>query len=290
MPDWEGFYYPAVGKGDLLHEIYLTSLGRIANPAGLIHPFTGPEEYLLSWEKGRILGDFLILWIEKGLGEVESVALGSTFLEPGNVLLLPPGEWHRYRSSPRKGWIERWVCANGTFLHRLKLHGVFPSTSEIRPIRDLALLNGAFDQLREQASRNCLRVSSLTFSVVALALGDPGSDFKGSSGKINSGDPAVDAAIFYIWHNCHRPLDVDVIAKQVGISRRMLERRFALVWLRSVAQELTLARVLRGKDLLSEKSLSVKEAGYAAGFGGARRFIAAHQRIFGTTPGVARRG
>jgi hypothetical protein len=59
-------------------------------------------------------------------------------------------------------------------------------------------------------------------------------------------------------------------------------------WSRSVAHELSMARVHRGRELLSEKILTVKEAGYAAGFGGSRRFISAHRWLFGTTPGLAR--
>ncbi|MFA7345856.1 MAG: helix-turn-helix domain-containing protein [Terrimicrobiaceae bacterium] len=128
----------------------------------------------------------------------------------------------------------------------------------------------------------------MTLSAVALALGEIEKSPDGVSGNDSSGDPLVDASIHFIRTNCHRAVGVDDIAKHAGISRRMLERRFARTWLRSVAQELTLARVRRGRDLLSEKSLTVKEAGYAAGFGSARHFISAHRRIFGTTPGFAR--
>jgi AraC-like DNA-binding protein len=289
MSSWQGSRYPAVAKDDLVRELYLTSLGRIAYPSGSIYPTTGhPTEFQFSWKKGRIMGDFTLLWIEDGHGDAESAALGRVSILPGTVLLLPPGEWHRYRPTPKSGWVERWICANGTFLHRLKLNGVFPSTSELRSVRHLQLLNAAFDQLRKQADRNCLWVSGLTLSVIALALGETEPTLKEVLGETRSGDIAVDAAILYIWNNCHRPLNVDSIAKHVGISRRMLERRFAQVWLRSVAQELTLARVQRGRDLLSENSLTVKEAGYAAGFGGAKRFISAHRRLLGITPGAAR--
>jgi AraC-like DNA-binding protein len=285
MSSWQGSHYPAVAKDDLVRELYLTSLGRIAYPSGAVYPTSGhPAEFQFSWEKGRIMGDFTLLWIEEGHGDAESIALGRVSILPGTVLLLPPGEWHRYRPTPKSGWVERWICANGTFLHRLKLNGVFPSTSELRSVGHLQLLNEAFDQLQQQADRNCLWVSALTLSVIALALGEIEPVANEVLGNNGSGDSAVDAAIFYIWNNCHRPLNVDSIA----ISRRMLERRFAHVWLRSVAQELTLARVQRGRDLLSENSLTVKEAGYAAGFGGAKRFISAHQRLLGTTPGVAR--
>lgn len=289
MSDWQGFRYPAVAGNDIAHELYLTSLGRIAYPAGSKYPPPGhPPEYQFRWQAGRTLGDFALVWIEEGAGVVETASLGRASLLPGVVLLLPPGIWHRYKPDPKTGWVERWVCANGAYLHRLETNGVFPSAPEVRPIRNPHALDAAFDQLQAQSGGNCLWVSGLTLTAIALALGETEKNAFNASDHSASGDPLVDAAIHYIWTNCHRALGVDDIARHVGISRRMLERRFARTWQRSVAQELTLARVRRGRDLLSEQSLTVKEAGYAAGFGGARRFISAHRRIFGTTPGFAR--
>lgn len=289
MPDWQGFRYPAVTGSDLAHELYLSGLGRAIYPPGSLYPASGhPPEYQFNWEAGRRLGDFVLIWIEVGRGSVETASLGHVSLTPGVVLLLAPGEWHRYRPDAATGWGERWVCANGTYFHRLRTNGVFPSTSEVRSIHHGKALDAAFDRLRDQSDRNCLWVSGLTLAVIALALGATEQSPYEAYGNTTSGDTLVDAAILHIWTNCHRALSVDHIAKHVGVSRRMLERHFAEAWSRSVAQELTLARVQRGRDLLSEESLTVKEAGYAAGFGGARRFISAHRRIFGTTPGFAR--
>lgn len=290
MSNWQGFRYPAVTGNDIAHGLYLTSLGRIVYPSGASYPGPGhPPEYHFLWNTGRILGDFAFVWIEQGCGQVETAALGRAALAAGDILLLPPGAWHRYRPDPKTGWVERWVCANGTCLHKLRIHGTFPSSAEIRPARNAKALGAAFDQLRAQSDGNSLWVSGLTLTILALALGETEKSADRIPGQAVSGDASVDAAVRYIWMNCHRTLGVSDIAKHAGISRRMLERRFAQAWPRSVAREITLARVQRGRDLLAEESLTVKEAGYAAGFGGARRFISAHRRIFGTTPAAARR-
>lgn len=290
MSDWQGFYYPEVAKIDIARELYLTSIGRIIYPPAAAYPTPGhPPEYQLNQKSGRRLGDFALLWIEQGEGHVQTASLGRMTLLPGSVLLLPPGAWHRYRPDRAVGWVERWMCANGTYLHRLSNNNVFPTNPEFRLIRDREALNAAFDRLREHSKRNSLLVSAFTLAVIALALGETEKRPATDSREQVSCDAIVDAAIRYIWTNCHRVLGVNDIAKNVGISRRMLERRFAQTWSRSVAQELSMARVHRGRELLSEKVLTVKEAGYAAGFGGSRRFISAHRRIFGTTPGLARR-
>jgi len=290
MSDWQGFLYPAVAGNDLAHELYLTSLGRISCSPGAAYPLVGhPPEYQFNWNAGRVLGDFAMVWIERGSGRVETASMGQVPMSPGFVLLLPPGAWHRYQPDTKTGWVERWICANGTYLHRLQMKNVFPSNAELRPIENCNALHAAFDQLRAHAEWNNLRTSGLALTAIALALGETGKSRHGGSVYATTGDPLVDATIHYIWTNCHRSLDVDAIAVHSGVSRRMLERRFARSGSRSISRELTMARVSRGRDLLSEHSLTVKEAGYAAGFAGARLFIAAHRRIFGTTPGFARR-
>ncbi|TAE76655.1 MAG: helix-turn-helix domain-containing protein [Verrucomicrobia bacterium] len=285
MTEWFGFHYPPVEARDVASELYLTSIGRMVHAPGADYPFAGnPPDYHFEWRNGRILSDFAVVWIEKGAGELESTNLGRIGIEPGQALLLPPGTWHRYRANPATGWTERWICVNGTYLHRLRAKGLFPSTAELRNIPDPTALDAAFDHLRGLAESNSLRVSALALGLLALAV-DEGGDGKTATA---SGDPAVDGAVDFIWAHCHRPLDVDGIARHIGMSRRMLERRFATSWPRGISQELELARVRRGRDLLAEKSLTVKEAAYAAGFGSARRFIDAHRRIHGSTPGAAR--
>lgn len=287
MMNWQGFHYPPVERCDVERELYLTSIGRIVHPRGMEYPFSGnPPDYQFDWKTGRILSDFAVVWIEEGEGEVEAANLGVVPFVPGKALLLPPGVWHRYRSNPETGWTEKWICANGTYLHRLRAKGVFPSAPELRPIRDQAALDLAFDQARPAGETNSLLVAARALTVLALVLDE--ADTRSRSVGLGSGDATVDAAVHYIWANCHRGLDVGSIARQMGMSRRMLERRFAQAWTRGVAQEIEAARVRRGRDLLAEKSLTVKEAGYAAGFGGARRFIEAHRRLHGTTPGAAR--
>ncbi len=290
MSDWQGFSYPEVAATDIARELYLTSLGRILYPPAAVYPTPGhPPEYQLNQKSGRRLGDFTLLWIEQGAGHVQTASMGRTPLQPGSVLLLPPGAWHRYRPDRAVGWVERWVCVNGAYLHRLSSNNVFPTTPELRLIQDREALNAAFDRIRAHSERNSLLVSALALTAIALALGETEMGQARPIREAVSCDGIVDAAIQFIWTNCHRALGVNDIAKHVGISRRMLERRFARTWSRSVAHELSVARVHRGRELLSEKVLTVKEAGYAAGFGGCRRFISAHRRLFGTTPGLARR-
>lgn len=290
MSNWNGFVYPPVARNDIARELYLTSLGRVAYRPGARYPAPGhPSEFQFDSKLRRILGDFAIVWVEEGRGWVEAPGLQHAVLSPGMLLVLPPAFPHSYKPDPDTGWVERWVCVNGTYLHRLRAKGIFPSAPELHTIRDMEALNGAFDHLQTNAATNSLLVAGLLLTVFALALGKTGIHAGGDFPDEPSGDAVVDAAVGFIWNNCHRDIGVASVARHAGVSRRMLERHFSENWARSVAREITMARLRRGRDLLAEETLTVKEAGYAAGFGGAHRFISAHRRVYGTTPGNARR-
>lgn len=291
MNAWQGHHYPAVARPEIARELYLTSVGRSVHPAGEAYPSPGhPDDYQFKWQEGRILGDYIALWLESGAGVVEAAGLGRTELRPGTCLFLPPGVWHRYRPDPKIGWVERWVCVNGHYMHHLSRQGVFPTRALLRPIVDPEALEPMFMRLGREGARGGWRAAALALALLALLTEEPEPR---TQAWPDTDAPAADAlvrtVVDFIWSNCHRRLDIGGLAKRFGISRRALERRFATAWNRSVAREITRARVSRGRDLLAQPGMTVKEAGYAAGFGGPRRFIEAHRRLLGSTPGKIRR-
>jgi transcriptional regulator GlxA family with amidase domain len=79
-------------------------------------------------------------------------------------------------------------------------------------------------------------------------------------------DPLVAQALDLIWTHSHRPLSVNELANHLPITRRTLERRFALERNHSILDEINLCRTGRAKRLLAETDLPVKTVAYLAGF------------------------
>ena len=71
------------------------------------------ESYQFSWERGRVLEEYQIIYISKGEGTVECGANQNLDLQAGQILILYPGVWHRYRPAPESGWNEHWVGFSG---------------------------------------------------------------------------------------------------------------------------------------------------------------------------------
>lgn len=272
MPAVPDFIYLPVSGADVRREIYVTSAGRLVYAPGQAYPCLGhPDEYRFNWQRGRVLADFALVLLEAGSGDFEDRSLGRVRWNAGELLLLPPGVWHRYRPGRENGWTESWLCVNGDYLHRLRDKGGFPPGAVIRQLRDPRVYCRAMSRVRAESIRgNSLRLAATALECVALAVESEELRHRGFT-KTGSGDDLLDRALTYIWLNSHRSLTAGSLAAALGQTRRTLERRFARYHKRSIAEEIRWCRVNRARLLLSESRMTLKEVGYAEGFGGSKR-------------------
>ncbi|MEJ0001222.1 MAG: AraC family ligand binding domain-containing protein [Verrucomicrobiota bacterium] len=121
-------YLPIAEK--LFHDgFYVTGAGcEQSAPGATYPPRKHPALYQFTWAEGRIYPEFGIVLITEGKGVFESKEMGRRTLQAGQVILLFPGIWHRYRPDPGTGWTEKWIQFNGEFAHRLLDHGILSTT------------------------------------------------------------------------------------------------------------------------------------------------------------------
>jgi AraC-like DNA-binding protein len=284
MPLGKGFHYLPVHRDDIRRELYVTAVGYSTYLAGERYPSSGhPDEYNFTWHDGRSMGDFAVILVEDGIGEFEDQAMGRVCWRKGDVLFLPSGSWHRYRPLRTSQWTENWFCANGDYLHRLRSKGFFPRTALIRQLKDIKPCKRALDRLRTAATTNSLLLAALAMEVFAHALEDNEVSHRGFDRK-STGNHTVDQAVEFIWLNCHRSLNVASLSCECGVSRRTLERQFSTVHKRTISEEINWCRIQRAQLMLAEGDMSVKEIGYATGFGGAKRLSNVFRRFLHQTP------
>ena len=88
-----------------------------------------------------------------------------------------------------------------------------------------------------------------------------------STDTLAVGDRALVKALNFIRANAAQPLQVGEVARQSGVSRRVLERRFLQALGRSPATEIRRVHLERAKSLLVETDLAIPDVAEAAGFG-----------------------
>lgn len=278
------FFYLPLGEADIRREFYVTGWGVADYAPGEAYPRPGhPEDYDFRWERGRVLGDFAVVLIADGEGEYEDRRLGRLQWRAGEVLLLPPGQWHRYRPRADCGWREEWCTVNGEYLRRLQAKGIFPHSARLRRLDDPAACRRALARLRSAAGKNSLLVESRVFEVLAHALEDRAADGIDATPAV-TGHPTVDRALEFILLNCHRPITAASVARETGTPLRTLERHFEAVHERSPSKEIRWCRVQRATVMLRESRMSVKEVGYACGYGGAKGLTRALRAIHARVP------
>jgi len=77
-----------------------------------------PEQHDFKWNTGRILDEYQLIYITAGSGWFESDRVKQR-IEAGTVILLFPGEQHRYRPAEETGWDEYWIGFKGKIMDDL---------------------------------------------------------------------------------------------------------------------------------------------------------------------------
>jgi AraC-like DNA-binding protein len=286
------FYYLPVSDQIRSWDLYVTGVGQECYRAGDKYPETGhPSLYDFEWRSGRVLPEYAMILILEGSGEFELRNQPLTRCSAGDVLLVSPGQWHRYRPSASTGWSELWVCAGGEYLHRLRSRRLMFGQAKValgaRFHDTRRVIAEILDFVRTHPNVNSPLLTARVLEAIALIAEAGGGDVVEPVSPAGS-DSHVADAIEFIWHNSHRPIQTKDVARAVNLAPRTLERRFAACHARAVHEEIEESRYLRARRLLIESTLPIKEIAYSTGFGEPKRMIELFRRRDGRTPSAVR--
>jgi AraC-like DNA-binding protein len=296
------FQYLPINQENIRWGLYLTGAGVCrVEPDSPYPPKGHPDVYDFNWAAGRVLPEYQILLIAEGRGLFESSPTGSVPLAPGNVLLLFPGLWHRYRPDPHTGWKEYWLSWNGENLYRLQRQGLLSPDRAVLAAQNPDHIRLAFERIfehvRTHPAENSSVLSAYAMEVLTLAVhNEQKAAVSRSEGKAVAvcpeyalDDPVVFNALQLIWNHSYRDFRVEDIVRQLPMTRRTLERRFRRCQGHSIGAEITRCRIERAKHLLINTTLPIKHIALAVGYAGADRLAKAFQQATHQTPTQFRR-
>lgn len=114
------FRYLPVTKDAKIWGFYVMDAGYTRIPPGMNYPPSHhPEGHFFTWQQGRILSSYTLVYITRGCGCFESTSSGLQRIAAGDVFVVFPGEWHRYRPDTDTGWDEYWVEYDGDHARRI---------------------------------------------------------------------------------------------------------------------------------------------------------------------------
>ena len=289
-----GFRYLPPRPRDAQWGLHVSGAGWATVPAGSAYPPPGhPELYDFSFERGRRLPEYQVVYIAAGSGIFEAEGRDEARVTAGTVLLVFPGVWHRYRPDDHTGWREYWVSFTGDWMDRIVQHRFFSATAPLLEIGPAEPFQATFDQLLERLWSAPPGFPHLIAADVVelLAIIVAGTDeetqhliMQGPRDVESLTDPLVAEALRLIWSGSHLRLTVAALGKELRTTSRSLERRFKQALGRTVKEEILRCRLDRVRRLLVDTDLSITEIVTASGFASADALTRAVRKADGVTP------
>ena len=273
-------YFP-VGDVDRAWGLHVTTVGHAVSPPGYPYPpGRHPARYLFQWERGCVLDEFTLLYIKRGRGLFESRHARDILLQSGDVIVVCPNEWHRYRPHADTGWEEFWVNFNGdvaqNWRKRHLLNAERPLVARNMPFT----LEDLFETLIESSKENSAPtrlLAGLCHGILGCAISSSGlHEAVGHEQRIRS-------VAEYIHHHSQK-VNLAELATRFGMSYSTLQRLFKEYLGVTPSQYLAQERLRLAKKYLIETALPLKEIAEALDFSSEFYFMQVFKRLTGMTP------
>ncbi|MGD0913708.1 MAG: AraC family transcriptional regulator [Terracidiphilus sp.] len=273
-------YFP-VGDVDRAWGLHVTTVGHAVTPPG--HPYPPgphPAPYLFQWERGCVLDEFVLLYIKRGRGLLDSRHVRNVRLQPGDVILVCPNEWHRYRPDAETGWEEFWVHFNGDLAQNWRKRDFLKVEHPIIARNMSFALEGFFDALIENSKEQSAAprlLAGLCHSILGCALSSVGHN------EAVSREQQIRLVAEYI-HSHSRKINLAGLAARFGMSYSTLQRLFKRHLGVTPSQYLAQERLSIAKKYLVETALPLKAIAGELEFSSEFYFMQVFKRLTGMTP------
>ena len=252
-------------------------------PGSRYPPVPHPEGYSFTWTRGRVLQEFQVVYLSGGRGEFESQRAGRRRVGAGDVLLLFPGEWHRYRPAAAAGWDESWIGFDGAHAQQIMTH-FFDAAAPVVHVGHseelLGLMRSVGDRARIGQPGQAQLMAARTLEVLALVR----SLALRARGAVHPAESRMQKARLLLLERAREPIDLTRLAREVGMSYSRFRHAFQKSAGLSPRQYQLQIRINHAKTLLADTDLSIADVAEQVGFSSIFYFSRLFRRKAGTTP------
>jgi len=265
--------------------LYLTGSGHVKVPENTEYPLHDePSHHYFHWSKGRRLSNYQILYITKGRGVFESEVSELRKVVAGDVFILFPGVWHRFKTDLSTGWDEYWVEFNGDILEHYRANTYLdPENPVIRVgVQEDIIQNfmSIIDMIRDERPGYQYLVSGNLMHILGQIFGSV--KYQPFKGKLI--EEQIHQAKLRIAENLSQTISQEVLANEIGLGYSLYRKKFKEYTGVSPAQYQIQMRIQKAKTLLIETRQSLQEIALNLGFESANYFYRIFKQKTGMTP------
>ena len=277
------FKYPTLSEGDLEWGLYLHVAGNATIAPDEAYPPPGhPNEYHFNWNNGRVLQEYQINYITNGCGIMETRD-GKFEIEPGSLLLIFPGVWHRYRPDPRTGWTEHYIGFKGDFTQNIYRHSLLSPQKPVLRIGFQEQVLHEFNEIFNLIAEEKPGFQQVCAGKVVYLLAKILSTIRNSEFAGKDVERTIRRACLSMRDNLHTNLNMEELANELHIGYSYFRQMFRKYTGMSPAQYHLNLRIQKAKEMLNAGNKSVKEIAFELGFESNQYF----SRVFANKCGVS---
>ena len=246
---------------------YVSNIGHsITPPNSPYPPEKHPDDHDFQWQSGRVLDSFQIIYIPEGKGILETKESGEHEISNGDIFVLFPGVWHRYKPDKETGWREYWIEFGGEIANKLMDHPYFM-------VREPILRIGADEQIIDLVQQ-MLEVANLENADFEYVLSGLAVNFLTKIIADNGNQELherntyriISRAKCVLLENLTNNVDLYELAEKHGVSYSWFRKAFKEYTGFSPRQYQLEHRLNAAKRMLASNSLSVSQISNDLGF------------------------
>ncbi|MDR2936937.1 MAG: AraC family transcriptional regulator [Rikenellaceae bacterium] len=242
-----------------------------------------PTPYYFDHKKGRVLGEFQLVYLTRGKGAFQSKHLGPTRVNEGDMFLLFPGEWHTYRPDA-DGWDEYWIGFKGDVADHWVRNRFFSPASPLFYIGIDEGVTDLYNQAIEAASSEKAGFQQLLAGIVAHLLGTVYSNQRDHQFADKEIIHKINKAKAMMQENIFLPLSAEEIARRLNLSYSWFRRTFKEYTGFAPAKYMNELKLQKAKAFLVTSDKSIKEISILLLFENVEYFSTFFKKATGKTP------
>lgn len=222
-----------------------------------------PKHHYFKWDSGRMLDEYQAIYIAKGEGYFESKSMLRTKVKEGYVIILFPGEWHRFKPDENIGWDEYWIGFQGEIADNLERQNFFTRREALVNIGIKEEVVGLMLQIIDQTRDEKAGYQPLVSGILLHLLGQVHSVLKQKQfGEENIVEIIVNKARILLRQKIDEDVAMEAVAKELNVSYSWLRKMFKTYTGMAPGQYLIQLKIEKAKMLLANPSKSIKEIAY----------------------------
>jgi AraC-like DNA-binding protein len=282
------FKYVTASEEDKEWGLYLNVAGEAIIEKHTNYPPGGhPSGYNFNFHQGRVLHEYQVNYITEGYGIFEN-SFGKFRITPGTIIILFPGEWHRYRPLKKTGWKEHYIGFAGDMVQKLLKPEFFKKETPIIKVDFRKDLQDTFYQILENVLNEKTGYQQICTGLSVAYIGQIISSIKNKEFEGKDIEKKIQRACFIIRESLNRKINAVEIANELNVGYSYFRRMFKKYTGISPVQYHIQLRLKKAESMLAIKDKPVKEIAFELGFQSIFHFSQLFKQKTGLSPTAMR--